>query len=35
VGRDIIKRVRGTSDYDPKRLMGWIDIDVFFGNVIC
>ena len=35
MGRDIIKRVRGASDYDPKRLMGWIDIDVFFGDIIC
>jgi hypothetical protein len=35
MGRDIIKRVRGTSEYDPKRLMGWIDIDYFFGDIIC
>ena len=35
VGRDIIKRVRGSGAYDPKRLMGWIDIDVFFGDTSC
>jgi hypothetical protein len=32
VGHDIIKRVRGTASYDPKRLMGWIDIDIYFGD---
>jgi hypothetical protein len=35
VGHDIIKRVRGTGSYDPKRLMGWIDIDIFFGDDSC
>ncbi len=31
-GHDIIKRIRGTSNYDPKRIMGWIDIDLYFGD---
>lgn len=30
-GHDIIKRVRGTSKYDPKKLLGWIDIDIYFA----
>jgi hypothetical protein len=32
VGHDIIKRVRGAASYDPRRLMGWIDIDIYFGD---
>jgi hypothetical protein len=32
VGHDIIKRVRGLAPYDPKKLVGWIDIDRFFAT---
>ena len=31
-GCDIIKRVRGAGPYDPSKLVGWIDIDVYFGG---
>lgn len=29
---DIIKRVKGKTDYDYKKIAGWIDIDVYFGE---
>jgi hypothetical protein len=31
-GHDIIKRVTGLSAYDPAKLTGWIDIDLFFAD---
>jgi hypothetical protein len=31
-GHDIIKRVRDKSDYDPKKLLGWIDIAIYVGE---
>jgi hypothetical protein len=31
-GCDIIKRVRGTGPYDHNKLLGWIDIDVYFDT---
>jgi hypothetical protein len=31
-GCDIIRRVRGTGAYDPKKLMGWLDIELLFGD---
>jgi hypothetical protein len=31
-GHDIIRRVRGASKYDPKSLMGWINIDLYLGE---
>lgn len=31
VGCDIIKRLRGTGSYDHNKLLGWIDIDIYFG----
>lgn len=30
-GRDIIKRIRGTQAYDHTKLIGWIDIELYFG----
>lgn len=32
VGYDIIKRVRGTGKYDHTKLVGWIDIDIYFDT---
>jgi hypothetical protein len=32
VGYDIIKRVRGTGPYDHNKLLGWIDIDIYFDT---
>ena len=29
---DIIKRVRGLGPYDWRKLMGWIDIDIYFAS---
>lgn len=31
-GFDIVKRVRGKGPYDYKSLVGWIDIDKYFGE---
>jgi len=31
-GGDIIKRLRGTAAYDPSKLVGWIDLDLYFGG---
>jgi hypothetical protein len=31
MGRDILKRTRGTGPYDYKKLQGWIDIELYFG----
>lgn len=31
-GHDIIRRVRGTGPYDPKKIMGWISIATYFGE---
>jgi hypothetical protein len=31
-GHDIVRRVRGASKYDPKSLMGWINIDLYLGE---
>lgn len=31
-GCDVIKRVRSAGPYDPKKLEGWIDIDVYFAS---
>lgn len=31
-GCDIIKRVKGKKPYDPKSLVGWIDIEVYAGE---
>lgn len=31
-GCDMIKRVKGATDYDPKKIVGWIDIDLYFGE---
>lgn len=32
VGYDVIKRIRGTGPYDPKKLVGWVDIEIYFGE---
>ena len=29
---DILTRVRGASSYDPKKLQGWINIDVYYST---
>jgi hypothetical protein len=32
LGYDIIKRVKGTSAYSYSKLLGWLDLDIFFGS---
>jgi hypothetical protein len=32
MGCDVIKRVRGAGPYNPTKLEGWIDIDIYFGS---
>ncbi|MBI4907432.1 MAG: hypothetical protein HY820_27650 [Acidobacteria bacterium] len=31
-GYDIVKRIRDTTSYDPAKLIGWVDIELFFGE---
>lgn len=33
-GCDILKRVRGTGPYDWHKLLGWLDIDIYFDESI-
>lgn len=31
-GYDIVKRIRDTTAFDPSKLAGWVDIEIFFGE---